>query len=179
MKIRVLTKQRMEEIRKKAGATRKQLEQEIQKLLNLLGVQVLSWAKLDYETKGRGGTGTDGISWKPLASSTLRQKQRRGRTKPGKTGSGKILPGRGPTQIGVDTGLQRASASPGFVGPDGKGGNYFRLEASAVVVGFNRSYSEYFDRHRKLLPSELPKKWEEGLEQIVVNWAEDIIAGEW
>lgn len=151
----------------------------------MLGTQLLSFTKLDYETKGRGGTGTDGITWKPLAESTIEkktsretakpQKSKNGRIKPRKTKSGKRMPALGTTQIGVDTGLQRASASPGFIGKDGKGGNLFKLDTNVVTVGYNRSYSVYFDEVRPLLPEKLPDKWTKELEALVQEWADKII----
>lgn len=69
--------------------------------------------------------------------------------------------------IGVDTGLQRASASPGFKG-DVDGGNVFNVDAKLgqATVGFRRTYSDYFDEDRKLIPERLPADWLESLENI-------------
>ncbi len=75
----------------------------------------------------------------------------------------------GAYQVGVDTGLQRASASPGFVGPDGKGGNVFRTDEVSFTVGFGRNYSVYFDRHRKLIPDTLPDAWLKQLEELAAD----------
>lgn len=183
MKFRI--KYPMAEIREKVKITQRELKAEKPKLLKVLGVQLLSFTKLDYETKGRGGTGTDGITWKPLAESTIEQKTSRetakpqksknGRIKPRKTGSGKRMPALGSVQIGVDTGLQRASASPGFIGKDGKGGNLFQLDTNVVTVGYNRSYSGYFDEERSLLPKVLPEKWKKELDDLVQEWADDVV----
>lgn len=177
MKIKVNLQQRMQEIRRRVGLSQQEIQKQVPVLLQLLGVQVLSWARLDYEAKGRGGVGSDGIRWRPLAASTLKKKQRRGRVKPKQAKSGKVLPGRGPTQIGVDTGLQRASASPGFIGPDGKGGNLFTQDIKGVTVGFNRTYSKYFDEARPLLPGVMPRAWQQGLEDVAQRWADEIIGG--
>ncbi|WP_431851384.1 hypothetical protein, partial [Allosphingosinicella sp.] len=40
--------------------------------------------------------------------------------------------------IGVDTGLQRASARPSFLGSDGKGGNVLQVTGNQVTVGYGR-----------------------------------------
>lgn len=77
-------------------------------------------------------------------------------------------------EIGVDTGLQRASAKPGYRGPDSKGGNVHRIDADEVTVGYGREYSGWFDEKRKLLPEELPDSWTEKLERIVTTTAETI-----
>lgn len=75
----------------------------------------------------------------------------------------------GSYEIGVNTGLQRSSARPGFAGSDGKGGNVKSVEADSVTVGFGRSYSRAFDKHRKLFPEILPVKWVEELQAIVTE----------
>lgn len=155
-------------------------------------MQLLSFSKLDYVAKGRGQTGSDGIKWEPLAQSTIerkrkkaglieapknskeRQKNRKARRK--RTRSGKPRPQVGAIQIGVDTGLQLASAAPGFRGPDGKGGNFFEIGGNQVTVGYNRSYSEFFDRKRPILPEEVPRIWIPPLERIVEKWADKILS---
>ena len=55
------------------------LERDRQNLLKILGVQLLSFIQQDYQTKGRGGAGADGKTWKPLAASTIKAKNRRGK----------------------------------------------------------------------------------------------------
>lgn len=145
-----------------------------------MGVQLLSFAKLDYVTKGRGGTGTDGITWKPLAESTIKAKARKGSAKRNRkrtrTKSGKARPGKGANQIGVDSGLQLASMAPGFRGDDGKGGNFLEVLGNQVTVGVNRTYSEHFDRERPIFPTELPASWQPPLEKIVDRWANKILS---
>lgn len=81
----------------------------------------------------------------------------------------------GAFEIGVDTGLQRASASPGFRGPDGKGGNAFDIGPGQVTVGYNRSYSPFFDRARPLIPDPIPAAWKQRVGQIARTWADGII----
>lgn len=169
-------KSELERIKNQLKATRQQMAKKKAELLETMGVQLLADAQLDYLTKSKGGTGKDGVTWKPLAPSTIRKKNRRGsQKKDRKTKSGKALPGPTQSDIGVDTGLQRASASPGFIGPDGKGGNFFEQDENSVTVGYNREYSEYFDEARPLLPDELPQDWQENQEQIVTEWAEKLL----
>jgi hypothetical protein len=154
------------------------LDAELPEVLNTIGVQLLSFVQLDYATKSTGGTGSDGITWKPLAQSTIDRKAKRGRRNDSRkkqtTKSGKARPGIGSTVIGIDTGLQRSSASPGFKAPGG--GNVLRVEAHSVTVGFNRSYSKYFDEKRKLMPTTLPAEWQEACDKLLTVWAEKILA---
>lgn len=185
-----------EGFRRRLKETQGELKRQKKKLLKQLGLQLLSNAELDYETKGRGGTGTDGIKWDPLAASTIAAKNRKGnrqsgtaakdakRTVKGAKRGGQtkkqkaarsFLSASAGTQIGVDTGLQRASARPGFISEDGKGGNVLDVEEDAVTVGYGREYSEYFDEKRPLLPKDLPSDWEKDLDKTTEEWADEII----
>ncbi len=168
----------IQKIKQALNLTQQQLQQKKDELLETMGIQLLADAQLDYLTKARGGTGLDGVKWKPNAPATIRRKNNKtsARKKDGKkTKSGKLLPGPGAVEIGVDSGLQRASCSPGFVGPDGKGGNFFKQDADSVTVGFNREYSEYFDEDRPLLPETLPEQWVQNQEDVVQDWADNIL----
>ncbi|MCC7425017.1 MAG: hypothetical protein IT428_32510 [Planctomycetaceae bacterium] len=78
-------------------------------------------------------------------------------------------------EIGVDTGLQRSSATPGFKGTDGKGGNVKTVTGDSVTVGYARNYSKFFDEKRPLMPKELPPPWIEKLEKTTQLWAEKIV----
>lgn len=78
-------------------------------------------------------------------------------------------------QIGVDTGLLRNSATPGFQGSDGKGGNVLRIEGSSVTVGYGRSYARYFDEKRPLLPDQVPQDWQADIDEIVNDWIDDVL----
>lgn len=81
------------------------------------------------------------------------------------------------TAIGIDTGLQMASGSPGFHGPDGHGGNIFAAGLKSVTIGYGRIYSKYFDIARKLLPEVLPESWRQALDRVVQAWLQKITAG--
>lgn len=81
-------------------------------------------------------------------------------------------------EIGVDTGLQRSSATPGFTGTDGRGGNVFRRQGLSVTVGYGRRYSPHFDRRRPLLPAAIPTKWQQGLDRRTERWLEAIVPDE-
>lgn len=78
-------------------------------------------------------------------------------------------------EIGVDTGLQRSSAQPGFAGSDGKGGNIMKLDCVSVTVGYGRQYSKYFDEKRPLLPAVLPPSWVTSFDQLVDRWLKEIM----
>lgn len=78
-------------------------------------------------------------------------------------------------EIGVNTGLQRSSAQPGFAGPDGQGGNVMKLEAGSVTVGYGREYSKYFDAKRPLFPAKLPEAWIQRFERMIAEWTQQIV----
>lgn len=168
---------------KRAAKTAPQhLQAKTPELLESLGVQLLSFAKLDYVAKGRGQTGSDGITWESLKPETIERKNRKGaggkrskRRARARTRSGKARPGVGKSQIGVDSGLQLNSMAPGFRGGDGRGGNFFRILGSQVTVGANRSYSVHFDRRRPIFPETLPASWGPPLEKIIDKWANRIL----
>lgn len=145
--------------------------------LEAMGVAVLSQSQQAYRVKSRGGQGSDGIRWEPLADSTLAKRNRRGRANANRktTKSGKARPIGGSVSIGIDTGLQLSSASPGFNASGG--GNIFRLTSTDITVGYGRSYSKYFDDARPLLPVKLPQAWRKILENIVSRWAASLIKG--
>lgn len=203
-----------------------------QDLLEVIGVQILSFAQEAYDVKATGAAGPDGIQWAPLQVATVLARLRRaghlsskpvGTAKPHKSipvgkrqknvlqvkrkvkgneglfdalsdagldffdhKSGKKLTEgkRNKTKavlakreknslkntvnvsgydIGVDTGLQRASGSPGYRG----GNQVFMKNEVGVTVGYNMAYSKHFDKRRKLLPDEMPPEWMEELELIV------------
>lgn len=167
-----------EAIRAKLRRTRTAFRTKQGPCLEAMGVSVLSQAQLDYRTKSRGGRGTDGIQWEPLKSSTIAKKNRRGKSnaKRKTTKSGKARPVGGNVAIGIDTGLQLASASPGFNASGG--GNIFQLTNTSITVGYGRSYSKYFDELRPLLPDHLPENWRKKLEAIAGRWADAIVRGE-
>lgn len=146
-----------------------------QPVLEAMGVAVLSQSQQAYRVKSRGGMGSDGITWKPLAASTIAKRNRRGKknAKRTTTKSGKARPIGGTVSIGIDTGLQLNSASPGFKAVGG--GNIMRLTNTSITVGYGRSYSVYFDEHRPLLPDKLPEPWLKELEAIVGRWAVDLL----
>jgi len=87
-------------------------------------------------------------------------------------------------QIGVDQGLQRASAAPGFNDPakvwrlnpaDGEGENLFRVDGGTVTLAYNRSYSAAFDSERPIFPEQLPQAWKDEAGDAVGDWADDRI----
>ncbi len=85
-------------------------------------------------------------------------------------------------EIGVDTGLQRSSGSPGFSDPvwnqapsDAFGHNTFIVDAGRVTIGYDRTYSAAFDAQRELLPENLPDPWRVEAESAFSTWADQII----
>lgn len=163
------------EIEARLTATGQDFATARRELHEALGVQLLSFAKQAYVVKSRGGTGSDGIKWAPLAESTIAARNRRGRrnAKRTTTKGGKSRPAGGSVAIGINTGLQLNSATPGFTAPGG--GNVFSVDQTGVVVGFGRHYSKFFDTKRALMPVKLPKAWREACEGIVKRWAEKIL----
>lgn len=165
------------DLKRAARNNQQAIEQEIADILEVLGIQLLSLIQLDYEVKSRGGSGAGGVTWKPLKPETAKRKGRRGRRNRNRrtTASGRRRPRAGQTAIGVDTGLQRASATPGYRAPDGEGGNVFELGATDVTVGFGRSYSQYFDDERELIPEPLPMQWQHELDLTASEMLEEVV----
>lgn len=158
------------------------LEEDRRSLLNILGVQLLSLEKQNFEKKSRGGTGDEGVRWKPLKQATIEKKGRSGRPNERRktTLSGKRRPTVGSSQIGVDTGLMRNSSSPGFRGTKQVGketrqsANLFDIRASEVTVGYNSNYAKHFDAQRPLMPERVPRQWQETLDRRAQEWADRI-----
>lgn len=203
-------------------------------LLEVLGVQLLSFAQEAYDVKSQGGVGDDGIQWKPIKVSTLlarlhraghlvdrdrhhtpvpkavpvnkrqvyvQQVTKKGATKHNKElfdalsdagltfhnrKSGKLLKAGkrnqsgafighvdketmrnevavGGYMIGVDTGLQRASGTPGY---KANANQIFDINDKGVTVGYGMKYSKFFARKRKLFPDILPDAWMKTLEEL-------------
>lgn len=151
----------IEEIKRTLSLTQKRIEASKKELLDLIGVRLVSFAKQDYRTKSRGGIGTDGIQWAANSPSTIARKNARAPkgNKKKLTKSGKIRPGVNSVGIGIDSGLQQSSVSPTY-------------DKNGVTVEYHRTYAEYFDEKRKLLPEELPDTWRDSLEQIAVRHVE-------
>lgn len=135
-------------IRRKLRKARAELLADRPTVLRTIGVAILSDSQQAYRTKSRGGVGSDGIRWSPLKPSTIAKKNRRGKQNANRktTKSGKARPAGGIVAIGIDTGLQLASGSPGFNAAGG--GNILRITDRDVVIGYGRSYSRYFDEKR-------------------------------
>lgn len=87
-------------------------------------------------------------------------------------------------EIGIDTGLQRSSASPGLPQDriwktpprDTLGQNLFRVEPGSVTIGYDREYSRAFDSQRKIIPDTLPAPWQTQAEVALRTWADQVIA---
>ncbi len=127
-------------------------------LLQLLGIEMLANVALAFEQKMSGGMGEDGIAWAPLDPKTVKAKRRRGAPS-------------GAVSIGVDTGLMRASGSPGDPS------NVFDLGDTFVEVGYGMEYSRFFDEKRTLIVDELPTDWQDDLDGIAEDWLTDKLAG--
>lgn len=166
-----------DEIRAKLRSAKAAFGNEQRPCLEAMGVSLLSNSQQAYLQKSKGLRGSDGITWAPLAPSTIEKRNRRGKVnaKRKTTKSGKVRPTGGSVDIGRDTGLQLSSARPGF--SVGGGGNIFRLTNTSVTVGYGMSYSKYFDEDRALLPDKVPDPWVAQLEAIVGRWAEAIMKG--
>lgn len=152
-----------------------QIQSERRELLQAVGVTVLALNQADYRVLSRGGSASDGRRWPALDPKTEKRKAARGR-KPGSkqtTATGVALPSGGPSSIGIDTGLQFSSGSPGYSIPGG--GNIFEIGVDSVKVGYGRSYSKYFDIKRKLVPDTLPEGWQSMLNKVVQQWMQQII----
>ncbi len=142
-------------------------------LLEILGIRLLSEAVDAFQEKSRGGTGSDGIKWAPLKPATIARKNRRGKrnAKRKTTKGGKKRPGAGSSQIGVDTGLMRASGQPGYAGNT-------QVGSTSVTVGYAMEYSHWFDETRKLLPEKMPDAWQKALDDSAQRFIDKHLKGE-
>lgn len=142
-------------------------------LLEILGIRVLSLAQEAFQEKSRGGTGSDGIKWAPLKPETIKRKNRRGKrnAKRKTTKGGKKRPTAGSSQIGVDTGLMRASGMPGYNGNTEVG-------STSVTVGYAMEYAHWFDETRKLLPATMPDEWQQALDESAQRFIDRNLKGE-
>ena len=75
-------------------------------------------------------------------------------------------------QIGIDTGLQRAAKATDLddnvwnrPDEDGRGQNVFAVTDTSVTVGYQRTYSQYFDAARTLIPETIPEAWLSALDR--------------
>jgi hypothetical protein len=159
-------------------------------LMEEFGQAILSLQQLSFEKKSRGGTGDDGISWKPLAESTERKKFAKGRPRPGKTKGGtrrrrpKLVGPVPRSQIGVDTGELRNSPVAVYNAPSGGVvlgigqviaapmdiGNV----TDSLSVAYNAPHAEWFDHDRPLMAVNMPAAWQRKLERIAGDWLSDI-----
>lgn len=163
---------RLDQIRRGLEAAGRDFQAEQANVLEAVGARVLSYAQQDYRTKSRGGTGSDGITWAPLAESTVKRKASKGSAKRQKnrkqTKNGKARPTGNAVAIGIDSGLLLNSSQPGFAGN-------MSVDQASVTVGFPRTYAKHFDAQRPLLPSRLPDAWRDELDGIVTRWAESVL----
>lgn len=118
--------------------------------MKLVGVQMLSWAKQDFEKKAK-GQGAGGESWQPIGRGGARQRLRKlgsyqKLTKKEKTAA--IDQTVGQHSIGVDTGRLRNSLSIGNTE------NLNEATDKYVIVGTKLSYAEYFDEKRPIFGDE-------------------------
>ncbi len=161
-------------IRQRWRKARAELRRDRRTPLNAIGVQIVSDANQAYRVKSRGGMGSDGIHWKPLAQSTIDRKNRRGKqnAKRTKTKSGKARPIGGSVSIGIDTGLQMSSVSPAIATVDSAA---LKVTDKDVTVRYTRSYSKYFDEKRQLLPEKLPQPWRQKCLGILNRWVRSVM----
>ena len=184
------------------NVAKSRLDREQAALLQEIGTYILQEQKFSFEEMSRGGTGADGTRWKPLTDQTELAKARKSKAFRAQRARAKKLMGQLKTattaakrkglmekiqkaraipksQIGVDRGLLRNSVTPGYASPDGNGGNILIVEGSRVTVGYGRSYADYFDAVRKLMPddSNPPEAWQQGIDRIVTDWVNDILSG--
>lgn len=114
--------------------------------MKIVGVQMLSWAKQDFEKRAKGDE-AGGISWEPIGREGARSRLR-------KLGSYKKLDKASKTAlidqtvaqhtIGVDTGRLRNSLGVGSAE------SINEATESYVVVGTKNSIAEYYDEKRPI-----------------------------
>ena len=160
----------IEQLKQSIRRFRRIVRDGITDVLEVVGIQLLSEIQIDYDIKSRGSTGAGG-AWRPLKPATTRRKNRRGKGRRTRSQRARA----GSSAIGIDTGMQKNSATPGFRAADGEGGNIFEIGSADVTVGFGRSYSKFFDKDRTLIPDPLPQSWTDDLDDTVSEMLEELV----
>lgn len=116
-------------------------------ILNECGERLVGLARIYFDNLSRGGTGFTGRSWAPPSAATVRKRQ--------------SLARRGllsvPANVqGVVTGSMQRSL------------RYYTSD-NAVRVYYETDYAAVFNRHRRLIPTRLPKVWRTELNEIVAK----------
>lgn len=128
-----------------------------------LATHTLSLIQQSFLVKSRGGTGSEGVQWAPLAKSTLTKKRMGG------TGRADIL---------RDTSRLLRSLNPGYLEtPSGEPEQIVRLGLGEVVIGSNCPYIDYHQRGTKTIPArpifpadgKLPAPWEDDLAETALG----------
>lgn len=119
------------ELLRSLAAVRQRLMVEKPAILRDIGRKVLARAHEAFNVKSAGGTGADGLQWKPLTARYVGQR---------KAG----------TAIGVRSGTLR---DPRFDVLD------VHADESYVSVGFGAPHAEFFDEERPLINNYLPAAW--------------------
>ena len=148
-------------------------------VLDAFGVQLLSWGFQDFQVKGRGGS-AGGVSWAPLAASTIARKVRKAGglrvSKRKRTAAGRKRPSLGSTQNGVDTGRLRSSLIYGK--PARSNDQSIRKTKTTIEVGLGSGmeYGRYFDARRPIFgPGFVSAERERRLGDIAANIVEKIV----
>jgi len=103
-----------------------------------------------FQTKSRGGKGSDGIQWLPDKPETMQHKRSR--------------------LIGVESGGMLASLKVQAAGSHGGA-----AASPDVTAAFTADHAMFFDQARQLLPDGLPQSWANALEAPAREWAEKTI----
>lgn len=158
----------IDELNREINALPEEIAKEQKDHMDVVGLFLVSEAKLDFEEKSREGT-SHGIKWDPLKESTEIRKAK-------KNSNYKHEKGKSPpkSQINVDRGLLRNSQTPGFSHPEHVE-LYKVAEQGEVTVGYGMDYAKYVDEKRQLLPDEAPKEWVDECELMTLEWLEELI----
>jgi len=115
-----------------------------------VGVRLLGLVQTDFVTKSRGGTGKDGVAWKPLSPKTIAARERKAK-KAKKKASQKYA---GKYDVLRDTGKLLRSLTPGVEDrPSRAEGQVLRPGRGDVVVGTNVPYAAAHQNGTKHVPA--------------------------
>lgn len=134
-----------ESIRRRANDAQREMTSGREELLHSVGARLVRLAKESFLVRSRGGTSV-GIQWKTLSEARDKAKRRKGQ----------------PDEIGIASGKLLESAQ-------------YTIDSEGVSVDFHASYAFAFEELRPLLPEQLPKDWQDELEDLVLDWSEDIL----
>lgn len=125
--------------------TREKMLADRPQLISRVGEKLKSVVVESYDRRAAGGESV-GITWEPLTEKYLRRKSRKGLS----------------NKIGIATGRLKESIT-------------VEENSGEVVLTFTADHAVAFNELRQLLPEQLPKEWQDQVESVATEWADEIL----